>query len=295
MDKSTQTPSRYPEQIIKASENLLNRIKMNKSASSQYDRSTAFAKQSTVENPDPDSQKRVTYDSSRFSKKTIPENPDDNHTQNDGSSETTEEQAGVAPEEYFWRKPDFYLGESVIHLDDKIHLKYMYDGEKDTHYVFVMKENGILQPTYLNVSMFEAREVADIIKGFLSEIGSCDPVDLIPSLKKSKHAWMTDPKNPLYWENDIVQSVSTERIKIRPSMVGGSYKIRLLMPRLGQDHATYKYRWLGKTISLSVPVAKQFVNALDDIIDRYGKRKTDDTNTDDNPTNYLPEKRTQCC
>ena len=185
------------------------------------------------------------------------------------------------------------MDESAIQINDQIWIRHEYNQVDETHFVYLMKLNEGYPPTFFDLTLFETKQVAEIVKDFIDEIENCDPCDLIPTLKNSKFGILQDQKDSLYWENDIVRTTSTDRVKIRPVLHGGSYKIRLLIPASTSAQAKYN-GWLGRSLQLPVRVAKDVAEALEHLVEKYGKFKKPATamDQDEKPAKNLV-KRTQ--
>ena len=249
MDKTSLQSSLYPQQIIQPSKTLLARIKMEQTS---FDRSSVFGKQTLPQSGE--ARTKTFFDSTGPRRNVL-----------------SREEGAEMPEIPPWRTVEFYLHEDSVKIEDNITIRYEYDGPKETHFIYVMKINPDFPPTFMDFTLFEAREVVEILRQLTLEIENCSPCDMIPTLKKSKNGAITDMRNPKFWDDDVTKTVSTQRIKIRPTMARGTYKIRILIPApLSSQH---KYGWLGRCIQIPARVAKQLLVVLEDLMVKHGNFK----------------------
>jgi hypothetical protein len=157
---------------------------------------------------------------------------------------------------YYGRNEEFFQT-GAVRNSGTLHLRRVFNPVRNVNvYYFKKDSNSELYPTsYLHFIGNEIFEVADIVRGLLSEIAKASYQDDIPSLKRCKNH---DPKDPQFWSKGQVALTESENILIRPMrMANGQYSIKFLMPIVGNDI------FQGRTCSLFLLQASQFVKMIE--------------------------------
>jgi hypothetical protein len=158
---------------------------------------------------------------------------------------------------YYGRNEEFFQS-GAVRNSGTLSLRKEFNKSRNVNVYYLKKySNSEVYPTsYLHFLGKEIFEVADIVRGILSEIAASPYQDDIPSLKRCTN---NDPKDPQFWNKAEVAATESESILIRPMrVINGQYSIKFLMPVSGNP------TFMGRTCSLFAIQSSQLVKMIED-------------------------------